>query len=451
MNKLTTTLLEINGHSAEIREEIEQAKRNSSAIANMFLERKYPELYVEKKATITNLLNIWNFVVSNASRKFSRSWQKLFGALDTTIKTLYPSENTFESTFTKFRKSLRDERFDPEIYRQSTHILGVSQERSKERKREYSAKVAARNVSRGDLTPIYVEQVLMVIDKLVGSNDPYDKVVAVELATGSRGIEVLKVSNYEEVKGHPNEILVIGLAKDKGQNNLVNVRLVRNLVGLNAEQVIDAVEYIRENINTTGSNDAISGRTNKFINKAFKESFHPVLKENAADTESEAFKKQLASFTSHKARYLAGNMSYLLYGKPRKVPYESWLQSQYGHLSGESTKSYLNLNLKFKNKTIQKGDASELREIFNSDIKRLEGKVDVCCSKPSDSVDVLEYRNSFVIGADPEQKVSNVVEALKEYKRAGIKITQRVLRSKLGYSAAIMSEAYSNAREQGVI
>lgn len=450
MNKLSTTLSSINTHSFEISEEVAQSKQQSSGIVNELLEQAYPDIFDKKKGTKTNLFNIWSKVIATAPRKYSRSWGKLFVQLDRLIKLLYPNENTSEVMFTSFRKPLRDAKYDNEIYKQSVYQLGVDQQRSKQRKEEYANRVKARNVERGSLVPLYVEQIYQTVDQLIASNNVYEKLVAVELATGSRSIEVLKVSQYEEVKDNPNEILVIGLAKDKGQNNLENVRLTRNLVRLKAKQVISAVTYIRSKVNTEGTNDAISSRTNAHLNKVFKQVFVPILKQNAGDkADTDEFKKQLKSFTSHKARYIAGNVSFLEYGKHKKIPYESYLQQQYGHLSGESTKSYLAINIKFKSKTVEKGDTEELKQLFNSEIGDLRTQLDKCCAKETDTLDVAPFKNSFSKGEDEYAKVNNVVEAIKLYKKNEVKITQKDLRAKLGYSADIMTKAYKKFRTLG--
>jgi hypothetical protein len=452
MNKLVKVLAEINRSAPRIAEEVAQSKFNTSAIVNTILKQHYSGVFNTRIATKNNLFKIWESVIENAPRKYSRSYNKLFYQLDKTIKTLYNNENSSEGVFTLFRKILKNPKFEPEIYKQSIYKMGVSQERSRERKQEYADKVKTRNANRGDLVPLYVEQVYNIIDELIASNNAYDKLVAVELATGSRGIEVLKVSNYEEIKGSDNEVLVIGLAKDKGNNNLENVRLMRNLVRLNSEQVIEAVKYIRKSINTAGTNDNISKRTNKFINKAFKRVFIPILKQNAGDKiDMPAFETQLKEFTSHKARYIAGNVSFLVYGKPKKIPYESYLQNQYGHLSAESTKSYLAINIKFKNKVIEKGTVDEVKELYSSEIKELKTKIEKCCSKSADSIDVKEYRNNFKQNENVGDKISNVIIALKKYKNSNVKITQKELRTKLGYSSDIMTAAYKKARAQGII
>ena len=98
------------------------------------------------------------------------------------------------------------------------------------------------------MQPIYAEDILEAIQKLKNSNDPYEQSLAVLLATGSRSIELFKVSKYYEIKGDPQRITVKGLAKDKGKNELGNVVLTRNLVGLTRQEVVELVHEIRDEL-----------------------------------------------------------------------------------------------------------------------------------------------------------------------------------------------------------
>lgn len=437
MEKLIKVLDSVD--EAKIKSEVEAQKIKNSQTLNKALRKEYT--LFKDKSSKKLLSRIWSFTLASTAKPregtISRIWIRLYKSLDRIIKALYENENTMESVCTEFRKVVRAKFGDnSEIYKQSIYNMGVTQQRSKERKEEYSAKVKVRNASRATLQPIYVEDVLTAIEKLKRSNDPYEQSLAVLLATGSRSIELFKVSKYYEVKDDESTITVKGIAKDKGKNDLKNVVLTRNLVGLTGEEVVDLVHEIRDELDLKGSNAKISNATNTALNKAFQKNIQPL----APDFQ----------MTSHKCRYIAGNVSYLLYGKPKKIPYESYLQEQYGHLSGESTKSYLGINVQFRKKVIQKAP-DDIKVLFEREIKEMKEQVANCCPDKAQSVDLTEFKNSNRRKMEVEEKVKAVVGALKLLKEKQIKMTQRELRAILGYSAGTMTEGYQAARAANVI
>jgi hypothetical protein len=451
MDKLTKVLTKINAQADAIIEE--SGQRGTSGIASALLQDAYPSIASNHKSTKSALLAVWNSVVVKAPRKMSRTYERLFHALDETLNILYSNENTRESILTSFRapfkqRATSDPNFDKNIYIQSTHILGVSQERALERKREYADKVKARNAARGGLAPIYIEQIYAVIDELILSNNPYELSLAVLLATGSRSVELYKVSTYEEMS-EVYRIRVIGIAKDKGNNNLQNVVLVRNLVRLTGKQVVNAVHKIRTALRTENlDNQKISSKTNAALNKAFKKHIVPLFVQNAGDkADTDEFKAQVKTLTSHKARYIGGNASYQIYGKPKNIPETSYLQEQYGHLSGESTKSYLAIVVKYENESNSDG-SPDLIPLENR-IAELESAVEACCDDgpPADIRQELKpFENSRTMRETHASKVQKVVSALKLLAAKKIKMKQVELRAILHFSADVMTSGYQAYR-----
>lgn len=457
MNRLTNTLNSILTLKEDIQRDL---KRNNSKIMNDILRSSYPSLVGDCKSTKHCLLLIWNGVVAGASRKYSRSWQKLFVALNKVINVIYSNENTRESTLTDFRKLLRDEKFDPLIYTKSTHITGVSRERALERREEYANRVSARNADRGELVPIYVEQIVAVIQKLLNSPDPYEQTVAVLMATGSRSVEVFKVSVYTSAPNH-NQVVVRGLAKDKGNNNLDNVVLIRNVVGALGSQIVRAVREIREKLETSNlSNREITDKHNKRLNRVFRKHIPPLFQANAGDKlDSEQFKQQLKTLTAHKARYIGGNASYQIYGRPKNMAETPYLQGQYGHLSSESTKSYLAVQVRSKSAVLKNsGLGEEVKGMLKSQEKQneqLQEKVDSCCSPTASidesGVDLKDLVNSLKKGVSPGEKVGKFLEAIRRLTDARVEFKQKELMKALKYSARVASEAYRIARADGYL
>lgn len=401
---------------------------------------------LQKEYNTTNLLKVWKNVIDKAPKRLSKSWNKLLNALQNVLKASYPNQNYFNTKVSQYRKPIKDnDSLDPEIYRQSLIILGRTQEEAIQQSEAYKSKVAARNVDRATYPVLYVEDVFAKMDELIQSNDPYELCLAVALATASRSIEVFKVSKYFSLDGQPNQIKVVGLAKDKGNNNFDNVVLIRNIVHLTAEQVIEAVEEIRSSFEfERKTNQRISSMTNNALNKAFRTHIAPLF--HPQD------KQYLSTLSSHKCRYIAGYISYLIYGKSKRIPEESYLQAQLGHLSGESTRSYLGINIRYREKII-KHAPDEIKQLFERELKNLADRVEQNCPKQSklSELNLSQFRNSRRRIEPESQKVKKAKHCLAYLKENGIKVTQRELRAELGFSSKTLTEAYKQARQEKII
>jgi hypothetical protein len=394
-----------------------------------------------------DLYKIWNEVISRAPKKLSKSWNNLMISLQNVLKLEYTNTSTFNRMISKFRKPIRENKdFSPEIYKHSLIVLGRSREEAAQQKDAYSAKVAARNAGRVSYPVLYVEDLYKTMYKLIRSNDPYELTLAVQLSTSSRSIEVFKVSKYFSVLDQPNQIEIVGLAKDKmGKNNLKDIVSIRNLVYLTSDQILEAVEKIRNSFNFENkSNEEISNSTNAFLNKAFKKNIAPLFHPQDED--------YLKTLSSHKTRYISGYVSYLIYGKPNKIPEESYIGSQLGHLNAESTRSYLGINIQMKEKIIQ-NSPDDIKNLFQHEIKEIKKQVSNLFPSESNKVDVdlAELKNSNHRSMSESDKIDAVITALKLFREKKIKISQRELRSRLNYASNIMTAAYKKARASGVI
>jgi hypothetical protein len=423
-----STMEKLKNNLIKISEDISQKEK--------ILKREYKQ---------TDLYKVWRMVLAAAPTRLSKSWNNLMIALQNVLKLEYTNPTTFNGVVSKFRKPIRENtKLDPEIYKQSLILLGRTKEEAAQQKEAYSNKVAARNAGRASYPVLYVEDLFAVMDKLIASNDPYDLVLAVELATASRSIEVLKVSKYFALSGQPNQIKILGLAKDKmARNDLKNVVIVRNLVHLTSDQVLEAIEEIRSSFDFENKTNAkISNLTNSALNKAFREHIVPLF--HPQDEE------YLKTLSSHKTRYISGYVSYLIHGKPSKLPEESYIGSQLGHLSADSTRSYLGINVQMKNKVIAKAP-DDIKALFEHEIKQMKQQIDANCPDKAASVDLSEFKNSHRRTLNYDAKVEAVVNALKLLKEKKIKMVQRDLRDQLGYSGGVMSAGYAQARREGTI
>lgn len=386
MDKLIKVLKKID--SAKVAEEVRQGGSGQSPYLFSIISKAYPK---QEEETVKKIFKaVWCGTILRSKTISHDKFIELFKETTPIIQALYPNKNSSETLFSKLRKCVKD-RYGEEsqIYTLSVNNMGLSKQEKKERSDIYAAKVAERNERRGEMEPVYVDDILSIVDRFKTDRDPFKRMVAVLIATGLRGIEVFKVSIVKKVS--ESEIEVSEMAK-RGNGK----KAIRPVIGMTADEAIEGIKFIRDNLNTSGDNEAIESRLNQPLNQMFK--------------------KIVSGMTSQKGRYLYGNITFKLYGEPKKIPYESYIGKVLGHDSAQSTRSYLAINLE-------------------------EGKSD---NPPQfeepDSFD--QFKNNMRRGVPDDVKVANIVGALTYMKDNKIYITQADLRKILGYSARIMTKAY---------
>lgn len=299
----------------------------------------YPSIY-DAKTTTKGLLKIWKDIITTAQTPrdgISRQWVALFETLDKIIKLLYPNRSTMEKVLTEFRRVIKNKYgANSEIYRQSIFRTGISRAESIAKRQAYSDSVATKNINRAELPAFYDDEIFKAIDENAISPNLLNNVIAVLLATGSRFIEVLKVSEYSATD-KDNYIKIKGIAKDKGNQGYANKIVVRPLNRLSAIQVIELVKKIRGALNLEGDNKEASDKYNTQGNRIVKNLFKD------------------RPITLHKLRYIASNLAYLTYGKGAVE--NTFIQQYLGHSSGMTTRTYQSINVRLRNQVKDKVEA----------------------------------------------------------------------------------------------
>lgn len=436
MDKLIQVLNDVDADAVE--QEVRDKKPKNSASLNAALQANY-QIPAAAKSSKQMLLAIWGQMVDGAQvprnpETISPMWFAAFAALDRIIKAMYDNQSTAEALLTALRKPLKLKYgANSAIYRESIYKTGMSREASIARRQEYEDKVAERNSTRGKLDPIYVEDILDIISQLKQSTNPFEQVLAITLATGARNIEALKVSEFKEA-ADPHQIRIRGLAKGKAGTE--SVEITRNLVGLTGAEVVALVNGYRPQLKLAGSNVVVGSRYTDDINRAFQRWVQPL--------------NPKVHMTSHKARYIQANASFLLYGQPFDLPYESYLTQQLGHNTPSATKSYLGINVKFKSKVLQNAP-EDFRHLFEKELAELRSQIKTANPPDEIPLDLTQFKNGNTRGKDSEEKkIARVFAALKALHEADVYVRQNVLRGELGYSSRIMTAAYRVAREHGL-
>lgn len=137
-----------------------------------------------------------------------RVGKQVIDALAVIIPALYPKVNTQASHLSDFSKVIAEKFPDLKTYAKAK--LHISKEASLQRRANYTALVAARNKNQELLSDT---RVLEVISELRKATDYISQICLVGLCSGSRLVEILLVSTYEQGE-NPHWLKVIGVAKD---------------------------------------------------------------------------------------------------------------------------------------------------------------------------------------------------------------------------------------------
>lgn len=264
------------------------------------------------RAPSIGLLGMWCEWVRDADED---DILKAYSHVQRILETLYPNRDSFHVYSIKWRRPVGD-RFGKksDIYYQSLVQLGLTKEESLKRRADYEKKV--RHNARNRVERFSKRQVFDAVALCWDVKDLGHQVAAVMLATGSRLIEVLKVSKYS-VTDDPGVIKVEGIAK-----NWRPKTMMRPLLGLTGEQVVNAVNWVRSYKDFA-----------KMENQDAK---------TAAITHVTAVLRSVFpghDITSHKCRYIWASLAWQLYGSD--VPQQEWVRDMLGHESGDVSLVYL--------------------------------------------------------------------------------------------------------------
>jgi hypothetical protein len=168
---------------------------------------------------------------------------------------------------------------------------------------------------------------------------PLDYVIAVQLAVGSRFIEVARVSEYTD--NGDGQIRIVGVAKDKGEKETREKKIVvKPVIRLTPARIVDMVSCVRSYLEAFKdlSLRQLSNRFIPKINKRIKELF------------PETFTHDGKAATSHFLRAIYGNLSWKIFTRDGEtgVGLQYWLSRVLGHKADsiETAQSYSTIQIR---------------------------------------------------------------------------------------------------------
>ena len=290
----------------------------------------------------------------------AKELEQTFDNITKIINITYPVIKTRQKLYGELRKILSS-RFgeNSRIHKESKKNLSISYEEFEQIEKQAKEKVLERNTEKKAFSK---EQVLEVIHNLKNSSDYIDLIILVGITTGSRLIEILRISDYESIIDNPNRIIISGLAKGSGESQKKNLekKVERPILVITSQGLSEAVKTIRQNVKQeTGklglNNQELSKKYNERVNRRIK-------------------KYKLSGGTSYDLRKIYANLSYELLADQTKITKNGWIMKILGHENLNTSLHYNNVSL-LKSDDKSEGPEGSSNENFLDDIVKVTDKI----------------------------------------------------------------------------
>ena len=359
----------------------------------------------------------------------AKELEQTFDNITKIINITYPVIKTRQKLYGELRKILSN-RFgnNSKIHRESKKNLSISYEEFQQVEKQAKEKVLERNTEKKAFSR---EQVLEVIHNLKNSSDYIDLIILVGITTGSRLIEILRISDYEPIVGNPNRIMIGGLAKGSGKSKDKNLskNVERPILVITSKELLKAVKIIRENVKQETEK---LGLNNQELSKKYNERVNRRIK-----------KYKISGGTTYDLRKIYANLSYELIADQTKITKNGWIMKILGHENLNTSLHYNNVSLLSSGQSVDAhlDDITIKQENIEKRVDDIEKEVDVKYPSSSDpnAVKFLNKNGNYVyISKLPRLKDGNTLVRgrikIKEFEKFGVSITNLNLR-KLGIGA----------------
>eukprot|EP00808_Paulinella_micropora_P022277 g76314.t1 len=289
--------------------------------------------------------------------------------LQWTLNTLQHIEkvNTKDSYLTRLRKAFKEQH--PTKEAEINKELKLTDE---ERTKKATTQIKQRNKNLKEIKNYEPATVFKIMDTLNKSGKMTDLIILLQLATGRRLIEVLRITGTPpEAKEQKGYIVIDKVAKDKkGAINNIEVPLIH----ISYNDMRTAWEAVREALTDEDKKKTNQALTNKYdarISKRMRELFN--------DDKA----------TSHLARKIYGALAYREYA-PANMDRSIFLSKVLGHVEeSEASRNYANIKARTPAIATEPQARQALDKLENK-INNLEDKLEgLNANLPKDVIDAL--------------------------------------------------------------
>jgi hypothetical protein len=384
-----------------------------------YVKENHPDIQVNPRSSIPSLTQA--LLLEAYEKASERQVVATMGRVRELINAQTTSLNQKSKRFSQLRQVLKA-RFgeDSKVFKKHQR-LGMTYEQHTTKQKVSKSNRKERLEDRIQITDTQVREIL---HQHSASNDVFDQIIAVMLATGSRLIEALRLTTYKRSDRGDDWIHVSTLAKKKEP-----IGLNRPLLGLDVDEVLELVKETRKELKkrypdyATLLNDDLTKKLDGRVNSRIK-------KLGLEGVES-----------SHTLRKLYANLTYKLLSKDEraKIDLHQYIQNTLGHESIDTASNYANVKIGRSGVSLknQEDIETKLNAIDEKDQKQdvhiddLKQDVNSCKdntvlvkNKRNDTVQVLDHADN-----QRGKAVARGKAIMDDLHSKGVKITEKILKA----------------------
>lgn len=292
-----------------------------------FVRATHPKIKVSRRSTIVSLTDelLKDLYENSSAKDITNSMKRVRAILNDQTENV----NVLSNRFQKLRKILK-QRFGEQSAIVKKHSKeGMTYDQFTEKQTTALERRDDRLQNRAQFDEKDIRE---IINRFSASDSVYDNLIALQLATGSRFVEVAKTATFARVPNNPEFIKITGLAKSKESKKSI----VRKLFGLDIEETMELFKAVRKDLQKIYP--AIQNMDNDEVDKKILNNVNRRLKLLNID----------GLKSSHGLRKLFANISYFdLPEETRdKTDRHAFIQRSLGHRRIETSASYANVKIK---------------------------------------------------------------------------------------------------------
>ena len=387
------------------------SKTFDALIESIWLESKKPKTSTTKlRAYITAKLHTVPF----------KKLVKFFETLHKLIPAISPKSDTLEKTMSHVRKIvIVNYGKESQQYKLSKDKMFYIEKQQKMAQKR--AEMQIKHTS--NILGVKLSTIERVINETKNSLDWNDRVIFVQLATGGRFIEVVKVSEYFEVKEQPTMIKVKGFTKNSPLNESKDNYIIKPTLYATSDEVISSVEFLRNKIRgliSEKDNIGITNTLSKTVMVRIKRRFGIKLK-------------------THDMRKIYGNASYILYADKTQYSLTGWLNEKLGHSKTSlSTSLYYSAINIIDDRPVARIEAKEEKEFKEeSKVAEIPDGSDIISLKTPNGA-IVKFQKIKARGMTQAKKIEKLNLLIDILNEIRIKPTFAILK-KLGFGSRIIN------------
>ena len=328
----------------------------------------HPAIKLNRRSTISSITDALLAELYNhaTQKQIKESGARIRAILNAQTQNI----NHLAKRFGNLRKILAD-RFgeDSPIYKwHRRHGLEYEQ---------FVEKQTAQNLNRdnrlANITRIDEKDAHEILNRTSSSDDVFDNIIALQIATGARFIEAVRVSSFHRVPYSDNVVKIVGVAK-KGKAGK-EYELDRPIFGMNIDELLELQKDVRKELKRSYKN--LDKMTNDEVNKLLLGNVNRRVKALGIQGVK----------SSHDMRKIFGAITHAELPEENRKAIDRHLhiKNVLGHAKLETAGNYANVRIKKKRNKIKTNEALEqkldvidkVNDRQDRDINELQEKVDV--------------------------------------------------------------------------